>query len=480
MASELIAFLAQDEEMYQSAQTLLASKQENIRFEKGALEDCVACARELIKNGIEIIITRAAAAAAIRAASLQVSLVEISVTTIDTVRAIQKAKDYGSRIAVISYPHLINELDFLSASLQTDIRLYPIHSVQDIPIQVAKILADDIDVIVGGYIAKRISQAHNIPFEFVHNGPSSIIQAAEQAKLILHAKNLEKAKTELFSAVLDYAYEGILSVDVNARITSFNPQAEAITGLEKHHVTGKKLDEIWPELKIKSMISSGRDELGEIIGINGTEILCNKIPIIVNGKTVGAVVTFQNIARIQQMENQVRQRILGTGHNAEKTFQQIEKTSHALKSTIDMAKQFALTDSSILITGETGTGKEVFAQSIHNYSLQANGPFVAINCAALPSHILESELFGYDKGAFTGADPKGKPGVFELAHNGTLFLDEIAEMEYAIQGKILRVLQERVIRRLGSAHTIPVNVRFIAATNNNLVTYSICRSGHCR
>jgi transcriptional regulator with PAS, ATPase and Fis domain len=168
------------------------------------------------------------------------------------------------------------------------------------------------------------------------------------------------------------------------------------------------------------------------------------------------------------MEARIRRRIHASGHVANYKFEDIIGNSPILKQTIKIAKDFSLAKSSILILGESGVGKEVFAQSIHNYSERCKGPFVAINCAALPSQILESELFGYVTGAFTGANPKGKPGLFEIAHDGTIFLDEISEMEYSLQGKLLRVLQEKKVMRLGSDSVIPVNVRIIAASNKNL------------
>ena len=187
-----------------------------------------------------------------------------------------------------------------------------------------------------------------------------------------------------------------------------------------------------------------------------------------NNKTAGAVVTFQDVTQIQQMEARVRRRIHASGHVAGFSFDNIVGNSAILKQTVGIAKEFSITPSSILILGESGTGKEIFAQSIHNFSERRQGPFVAINCAALPGQILESELFGYVGGAFTGANPKGKLGLFEIAHGGTLFLDEISEMEYTIQGKLLRVLQEKKVMRLGSDSVIPVDVRVIAASNKNL------------
>jgi transcriptional regulator with PAS, ATPase and Fis domain len=168
------------------------------------------------------------------------------------------------------------------------------------------------------------------------------------------------------------------------------------------------------------------------------------------------------------MEATVRKRILATGHVATARFDDILGASEPLREAIRTAADFAATPSTVLIQGETGTGKELFAQGIHNASARRDGPFVAVNCAALPGQLLESELFGYVPGAFTGASSKGKPGLFELAHGGTIFLDEIAEMDRVTQGKLLRVLQEKKVMRLGSDQVIPVDVRVVAASNRDL------------
>lgn len=143
-----------------------------------------------------------------------------------------------------------------------------------------------------------------------------------------------------------------------------------------------------------------------------------------------------------------------------------------MKQAVEWAKRIAKSDNSILILGETGTGKELFAQSIHNHSARRDGPFIAINCAALSSSVLESELFGYDKGAFTGANAEGKMGIFEMAHNGTVFLDEIGEINFEVQAKLLRVLQEKEIVRVGGEKVIPVDVRIVSATNKDLQNLS--------
>lgn len=184
---------------------------------------------------------------------------------------------------------------------------------------------------------------------------------------------------------------------------------------------------------------------------------------------MGGVIAIQNISSRRANEYEEKNRILKSGHVADIVFDDIIGESAALHEAISIAKQFAVTDSSILILGESGTGKELFAQSIHNYSFRQHGPFMAINCAALPPELLESELFGYEAGAFTGARSGGKPGLMELAHNGTLFLDEIGEISLSVQGKLLRALQERKFMRVGGERVYRVNVRLITATNKNLL-----------
>lgn len=157
------------------------------------------------------------------------------------------------------------------------------------------------------------------------------------------------------------------------------------------------------------------------------------------------------------------------GFQAAYSFKDICGGSSSIDQCIRYAKRYAHTDLTVLLLGETGSGKEMFAQSMHNASSRRNGPFVAVNCAALPEGILESELFGYDEGAFTGARRSGKMGLFELSHNGTIFLDEIGEMPMSLQSRLLRVLQERRVMRLGGDRVFPVNIRIFAATNQNLI-----------
>lgn len=465
-----IVFLAPDEEMYKTARLTLADEHSDIFVEKGLLSEGVHLARKLVRQGTELIITRGGTASAIKEAGVEATIVEVPITGFDVIRAVEQAKTHGKNIGVVAFPSMVIGIDCLGPILGVNIRQYIITDEFQAESQVLEAFAEGANAVIGGVITGKASDKHQLPSVLIRSGSEGILQAAQEAKRIAYARELEKVKVSLFRTVLDYSYEGIIAIDHDQHITIFNPIAADITRIGIAKASGKKISQIWPELHLDRVLTSGRDELGQLLKVKGAQILCNKVAIVVNGRTAGAVATFQDTGNIQQMEARIRREIYASGHIANFTFADIFGDSTTIQHAIHTAKQFALTQSSVLILGETGVGKEVFAQSIHNFSSRARGPFVAINCAALPSQILESELFGYVSGAFTGASQKGKPGLFEVAHGGTIFLDEIAEMDYVIQGKLLRVLQEKKVMRLGSDRVIPVDVRIIAATNNRLRT----------
>ncbi|MEE4261874.1 MAG: sigma 54-interacting transcriptional regulator, partial [Desulfobacteraceae bacterium] len=191
-------------------------------------------------------------------------------------------------------------------------------------------------------------------------------------------------------------------------------------------------------------------------------------PVKVGDEISGAVETLEDVTKIREYENIIRVKMAEKGHIAHFTFEDIIGDSPPFTKIIELAKKFAEVDSTILIEGESGTGKEVFAQAIHSASRRRKGPFVAVNCGAIPDSILESELFGYQAGAFTGARQQGKDGLFTQAHTGTIFLDEISETSQSFQTTLLRVIQEMEVRPLGSNKVIPIDIRIIAATNRRL------------
>jgi transcriptional regulator with PAS, ATPase and Fis domain len=257
----------------------------------------------------------------------------------------------------------------------------------------------------------------------------------------------------VFNAVQD----GLVSVDKDGKIDQLNPKAAELLGPAIPR--GNPVDSVIPDFNFKHLMAEGRDSFGKVAELHGHRAVVNVTPIISQSRAEGAVVVLQEVGRIQDLEKRVRRQLFAKGLFAKYHFKDILAESPVMRHAMDLTRQYASTASNIVIYGETGTGKELLAQSIHNESLMRDGPFVAINCGALPPTLLESELFGYVEGAFTGAVKGGKAGLFELAHGGTIFLDEINELDFHLQTKLLRVLQEREVMRVGDTKVIPVSVR---------------------
>jgi transcriptional regulator with PAS, ATPase and Fis domain len=231
---------------------------------------------------------------------------------------------------------------------------------------------------------------------------------------------------------------------------------------------GRSVSEVIPNTRLPAVLDNGVAEMGEVQHLGNKELATKRIPIKIKDEVVGAIASFQDVTQLQRFEQAIRQKLHSKGLVAKVSLNQIIGSSPALEAAKRQARRYAMSSSTVLITGESGTGKEMFAQSIHNLSSRDKSPFVAVNCAALPENLLESELLGYEEGAFTGAKKGGKQGLFELAHGGTMFLDEIGEMPLALQARLLRVLQEKEVMRLGGDRVIPVDVRVIAATNQDM------------
>ncbi len=286
---------------------------------------------------------------------------------------------------------------------------------------------------------------------------------------------------EVLIEALEHAHECILVTDPNGIILYMNKTYEEF--LNVYNTVGLPVTEVIENTRMHIVAQTGQAEIASIQRINGHDMIANRIPIFKNGclKAVFGSVTFQDVRQLYALTatvEQLRQEVdyyKGELHRqarhklcASYGFDQIIGSSLKITETKNLAKRVAKTDSTVLISGESGTGKELFAHAIHGTSNRAFGPFIRVNCAAIPDSLLESELFGYEEGAFTGAARKGKKGKFELANHGTILLDEIGDMPLALQAKLLRVLQEREIERVGGTRPIPVDVRIISSTHQNL------------
>lgn len=277
--------------------------------------------------------------------------------------------------------------------------------------------------------------------------------------------------------IFDSLYDGVLIADRDYTVLYVNPSYVRITKVKPEDIVGKSIAEVREGSKLPQVIKSGRKLLGVYRRVGETEYMVNMAPIVENGEIVGGISILNEINDVYRLTEQLKKstsiiddlkrRVKQMG-KAHYTIDDIVGEDLRTRETKELTCKIAEKDMNVLITGESGTGKELYAQSIHNASTRSSGPFVAVNCAALDDNLLESELFGYEEGAFTGAKKGGKSGLFQEAHGGTIFLDEISELDYRLQAKLLRILQENMIRPVGSTSEIAVDVRVIAATNKGL------------
>lgn len=277
----------------------------------------------------------------------------------------------------------------------------------------------------------------------------------------------EKNSSLKFETIINTVNDGIIAYDENKEITVFNPIAETIFNISKNKLLTNSFDKNLRKL-VDDALSNSRTEKEEFIKIKDKEFIVKKKRMKYTGKYKGEVYTLKDVTEIIRLEEELRSKLVLSQHFAKYTFGDIEGSSVAIKNAKSKALKISTSDSPILIQGESGTGKELFAQAIHNSSKRKRGPFVAINFAALPDTLLDSELFGYEEGSFTGAKKGGMRGLFEQAHGGTIFLDEIGDAPLNFQIRLLRVLQEKQVRRIGANKVIPIDVRIISASNKNL------------
>jgi len=277
-------------------------------------------------------------------------------------------------------------------------------------------------------------------------------------------------KKEYLATILDSIADGVFTVDRNWRITSFNRAAERITGFEREEAIGQYCYEIFrsdhclERCPLRETMETGKEIVNKEVRVldrfNRTVPVSVSTAVLRNerGEIIGGVETFRDLSLLKELEEEIREKY---------TFQDMVSRNPRMMELFRILPDIAQSDVTVLIVGESGTGKELFAHAIHKLSRRKDGPLIKVNCSALPETLLESELFGYVRGAFTDAK-KDKPGRFKLAEGGTIFLDEIGDVSAAVQVKLLRVIEQKEFEPLGATYTEKVDVRIIAATNRDL------------
>ena len=476
-----IVFVAPDKDLANKAKQVISELGDEIEVYQGSLNEGLQLAKKAVESGVNLVISRGGTGNLIKKA-LQIPVVNLETNSFDMINSIDKAVAYSNKIGIVGFQNLITAYERVNMIMQNTFSAHITTAIVNNDLEaeekISQLYASGIRVFIGGQAVISATQRLGYNGVLIESGEEAIVEAIKYAKNLLEVQLREKEKAQILKSIIDFAYDGIIGMDKDGRITVFNPVAEKITGVSAETAIGRLVDDVVENTRMNYVLKSGEAELGEIQHIKEISIVTNRVPIVVEGEVLGVVATFQELDKIQKMESKIRKKLLYKGHVAKARFEDIVGSSMAISQAKEKAKQYAEVDSTVLILGETGTGKELFAQSIHNASNRHDKPFVAVNCAALPENLLESELFGYVEGAFTGARKGGKTGLFELAHEGTIFLDEISEMSPMLQARFLRVLQEKEVVRLGDDRIIPIDIRIIAATNRDL--YSEVEKGEFR
>ena len=435
----------------------------------------IALAKKLENSNVDVIISRGGTARLIVQANIRIPVVEIPVTAEDLVFMMREAKRMTGlvrpRILMVVFTNWLRDALTVAEIMGVELTVFPRQSETDTPSIMSKISRLDpaaFDIVIAG--KKTLVTAAKYGFKTLNpsTGSLALKSAILEAQRVALARKIEKEHAQRFSALVQYSSEGIISVDQDRIIQVLNPAAERFLNCHALELIGQRIDACLHFVNVDACLANGEESIGQTVRWGKVWLSFNIAPIRVDAHVSGALITFQDVTRIQEMEARFRNEVLAKKFVAGYTFDDIAGRSPRMDEARRIAREMAAVNATVLISGESGTGKELFAQSIHNASRRKNGPFVAVNCAALPANLLESELFGYVEGAFTGATKRGKPGLFEMAHRGTIFLDEISEMDKYGQSRLLRVLQEKQVMRLGDDKNIPVDVRIVAATNRNL------------
>ena len=441
-----------------SCRTVKNENIKNVDVKEGVLEDGLRIAEKFIADGGKVIISRGGTYSLIKS-KVSVPVVEIKVSTADCIEAYNKIADTKESIGVIGFKNVIYGFEALSNLCDCRFCFKEITDERQIPKAVEECKKAGIKRFVGDVLVEKAIKELDCVGIAVDSTDESISQSIRMAKLILENSEHHLKKNYEIQTVINSVHDCVIYTDKKGHFKIVNKAAERI--LNTH-----MLDNIKALLGIESFPE--REVSGRIYNIDDVKYAVNIVPIRIDNDNDGYVFSFQKSDEISKLEHSLRRSMNKNGFTAKYNFEDIIHVSQNIDDLIDVAKKYAAVDAPILINGESGTGKELICQSIHNYSSRKNQPFVAVNCAAIAPSLIESEFFGYDAGAFTGAKKTGKAGVFELAHKGTIFLDEISELPLELQGRLLRVLQEKQIVRLGGDKVIPVDVRIICASNKNL------------
>ena len=467
-----IAFLISDLSMQQMVHTILDTYKEKLEQHHFIIDveiidfpNLVAQAHALIEKGTKVIITTSGAHQILTKAIDTIPILCLYSSTNDALYALRAIAPNYKKIHLLLNENFMFNREACPPELSEKIVFYPRYSLDKTHLELLErvrqipVTADT--AIVGCPLLPQIANPSQMPIYSIKPSESTMLSVLLYAQELLSFKEKDNQQLSMMSSILSHVTDGIILYSTGGTISHLNKRAADFLGVS---ATTKNIRDIFPD-----WVEGNKPSFHETIIRRPPYTLIANSDFFLMDSSSHYIMTLRDVTELQRLEKNIRYKLTKTGMTARHHFDDIKTVDGNMKKVIQRAAIMAEYNAPILIQGESGTGKELFAQSIHNASDRRNGPFVALNCAALTTDLLESELFGYVSGSFTGARKEGKAGLFEMAHKGTIFLDEINSMAPSIQSKLLRVLETKQVMRLGSDYVIPLDIRIISAGNADLI-----------
>lgn len=430
----------------------------------------------IAQQSCDVVVASGSSGAYLRS-HLSVPVVLVKVGGYDLMAALASARALSDRIAVVLHRAVSPELLRFSERFGIALELRAYETADDVALRIQELAGLGIEVVVGAGMVVEAAQQAGLTGVFLYS-TDSVRDAIEDAITIAVAQRDEKSRHTQLDSVVRNLSDGVVAVDMAGQITTINPAAARLAGRSLEGAVGAPMQRWFAGLSAGTVLRQGVAELGRVDELMGRSLVVDSVPLFDAGQQTGAVFTLHAPDALANAASRLRAHSYRRSGTARYTLDQLVAVSPAMQQLVQRCRVLARSEAAVLISGESGSGKEVVAQGIHEASARRQQPFVAVNCAAFPESLLESELFGYEEGAFTGARRHGKAGLFEAANGGTLFLDEIGDMPLLLQTRLLRVLQEKEVTRVGGVDTIAVDVRIVAATNRDL--HGLVREGRFR
>ncbi|MBA3032000.1 MAG: sigma 54-interacting transcriptional regulator [Gammaproteobacteria bacterium] len=473
------AFVSNSPEIGETVKLYSDPVTEEVVIRLATMEEAIPVARELLDKGGVDVILGGGGTGNLLAQTLGQPVIRIAKTHIDILHALIKARALGGHVGLTAYGKPIEGIELFEQLLSLKIRQIVFSTTEDLVSGISDAVGDGVRCIVGDGICERITASLGGVGILTIPSKEEILQALREARAIAAARRQERKDVVRIRTVLETIKEGVITVDNDGCVQIFNQMAADILGFpgvdrDLLRPIGKPLPDVIQGTGLLSVLKTGKPEIDQVRRVGSAKIVITSLPVVIDGITEGVVATFREASKIQDIDRKLREKLYVCGFVTRYTIDNFKGENARVKRLLEQTRKYAQTPAAILIEGETGTGKEILAHGIHNMSERKLKPFIAINCSALPETLLESELFGYEEGAFTGAKRGGRIGMFELANEGTIFLDEIADIPPSLQMRLLRVLEQKEIMRIGGEKIVPVDVRIISSSYKNLSEESKC------